>query len=716
MKKFFALVLLLICLTTLHAQNNMAETIEHLISFYPAQENSDNEAHVQLYIKNRLKKAGISHWETSLDTLNDCHSFSKNIYAEIPGKSDKTLVIATPVTGFSKVYSVALALDLADRFSKNLSECNIRILFLGAEFGQEKGYPIGSRVYIDSHSTDDTVLYLNFNCIPKTIMLQTGNRDKIAPFWMVENSNNALLKSNLKFDLKPEQNILYNLGMNPLPSPLDVYLGAGMDAIMLSGDEPGNIDVDQWSLRFYNFVREFSDNGLKEKENVDTNYLIVHWNNSYRIITESFIISCFLVIIGIIILYIMLHTKQARNYVHLIAKNIRIVFRTTVIVFILLMASTWLTAGLLHLSKLDTQWQKMIPELLSLKTLICIVLFVSILPVYSKHNQSYPGSLYSGVAIISALLNMLLFMVIEFSLAIFFVWSMVCTILFAIVRRKKVKFLCMMLSGLFFYLTVHSIIFYPAINLCREFIFSSLWTNVYLTIVILPFIFMGMRIFHAVPQKKELSLTVSKVLGIISLIFFTVLILRFVFIYTPYNEKHMQPVRVYEVYDLDDGKGFISLESNYKLGSLQVITGDDEFNIFSKDKSLRYDIQKPHIDTQIWASTNSFLERKTITMHINSEVRTDKLHITLTALRKDDNLIILDSTYPYEINGNNISFFIGKNQPIPFDMSITTKKDCQFEANIELIYSAFPFKFSFVGDNQFCIPSLVLKKRLFFKD
>lgn len=716
MRKLLALLLLLTCLTTLHAQNNMAKTIEHLIAFYPAQENSNNEAYIQRHIISRLKKAGINYQEVPLDSLKDCHSFSKNIYAEILGQTDRTLVLATPITGYSGVYNVALALDLAERFSMDIPGCNIRIIFLGAEFGQEKGYPIGSRVYIDSHQNDDALLYLNFHGIPETVMLQTGNKDKIVPYWMVDSSNKALSKSGLKFNLRAEQNVLYNLGMIPPASPLDEYLKAGMDAIMLYGDVNNELDVDEWGENFYNFIRDFAQNGLKNKDNVDTNYLVIRWDKNYYLISEFFIMSFFVAVMGLIILYIVFHKKQSKNYLHLIFKNIHIILWTVMMVFIFLVASTWLTTGFLKLSKLDTQWQKLIPELLSLKALICISLLISTLPMYAKFKQHNLGSLYSGAAITSALLNMILFMSIEFSLAIYFVWCLACTFVFAIVRRKKYKFLFMLLSGFFFYMTVHGIIFYPALNLCREFIFSSLWTNVYLTIVILPFIFMGIRIFHIIPLKKELSLTVSKILGVSALIFLTVLILRFVYIYTPYDEDNRQPVRVNEVYDLDEEKGSLSLESNYKLGSLQVVTGDDEFNIFSKEKRLTFDIQKPHIDTQIWSTTSNFLERKTITMNINTQGRADRLHITLTAPKKDDKIIILDSTYPYEMNGNSIEFFIGRNQPMPFKMSVTTKKECQFDADVEIIYSAFPIRFTFTGDNQFCIPRLLLKKRMTFKD
>ena len=118
----------------------------------------------------------------------------------------------------------------------------------------------------------------------------------------------------------------------------------------------------------------------------------------------------------------------------------------------------------------------------------------------------------------------------------------------------------------------------------------------------------------------------------------------------------------------------------------------------------------------VWASTSRFLERKTIDFHIATKGHPDQLLITFKAPDKDDKIIILESTYPYKLEDNTATFFIGKNQPMPFNMKITTHKDSTFDAQIDICYSTMPFDFFFSGENKYCKPSLILTKKLSFHE
>ncbi|MBO7516755.1 MAG: hypothetical protein J6T61_03325, partial [Spirochaetia bacterium] len=319
-------------------------------------------------------------------------------------------------------------------------------------------------------------------------------------------------------------------------------------------------------------------------------------------------------------------------------------------------------------------------------------------------------------AVITAILDMVIFMAIDFSFAAYFTWSLLCVFFFAVAKRRHIKFLCMMLSGLFFIRTVHGILFYPALNLCHGLIFSSMWTNLYLAVFVLPFIFMGIRIFYVVPLKVELNHLFSKLVGFAVLVILTVLAARFIYQYRPFNETNRQLVNAVEFYDLDENRGTLTLESDYKLGTLQVNNGDEEISVSSKEKRVVYDIQKPEEEVSVWAATSRFLERKTIEFHVATKGKPDQLYITFTAPSKDEKIIILDSTYPYQLQNDTVSFFIGKNQPMPFELKVTTNKDSTFDAKIDICYSVMPFDFIFSGENKYCKPSLVLTKKLSFHE
>ena len=711
MKKILALLLFLFCLTSLSAQDNFEQAINNLKPFYPAQEHSEQADWIQKFIKSRLDLADIPYTEIPLDTLPDCHSFAHNISVALPGSEDKKLVIAVPMAEHGSAPCTALALELAEYFSTHEHLSQVNIIFLGADF-------IGSKVSAEEFRDGKTSLfYLNFQGIPDKIKLQTGNRDHITPYWMVNYCNRSLRKSGLNFNLKPEQNILYNIGMIPEHSPLDIYLEEGITSIMMYGEQgKKNQSATIWADSFVRFVADFDKQEPPLQEHEDYNYFIMNLSDNYFILTELHIMIFFLVVTGFILFYIILHAKQAKNYVHIFLMNFFIVFWTIMMLFIFFQVSTWFSQLFLKITRLDTQWQTIIPELISLKVLISLMFLILLLPTYSRFKQHNLGNFYSGAAIITALLNMVIFMAVDFSFAAYYTWSLLCIFAFAVVRRRHIKFLCMLLSGLFFIRTIHGILFYPALNLCHDLIFSSMWTNLYIAIFVLPFVFMGIRIFYVIPLKVELRHRISKILGYAAILVLTVLAFRFIYLHKPFDEQNRQLINAVEFYDLDENRGTLTMESDYKLGNLQVRTGDEEINVASEEKRLIYDIQKPQEEVSVWAATSRFLERKTIEFHIATKGKPDQLNITFKAPDKDDIIIILDSTYPYKIQNNTVSFYIGKNQPMPFDMKITTHKGSTFDAQIDICYSIMPFDFLFTGENKYCKPSLILTKKLSFHE
>ena len=711
MKKLLVLLLIFFCLASVYAQENFEKTIEQLSPFYPAQEHSEQADWIQNYIKNRLDKADIPYAEIPLNTLKDCHSFAKNISVVLPGTADQSLVIAVPMAEHGSATCTALALEIAEHFSKLEHNSQIHILFLGADF-------IGAKVSAQELSDGKHFLfYLNFQGVPDKIMLQTGNREHITPYWMVNSCNNSLRKSRLNFNLKPEQNILYNIGMIPDPSPLDIYLDADVTALMMygnKGEKPQSASI--WADSFCRFIEDFEKQELTRHENEDQNYFIMQLGDIYYILTEFNIMIFFLLVTGSILFYIILHTRQAKHYVHIFLKNFFIIFWTTMMLFIFFQISTWISELFLAVTKLDNQWQAIIPELISLKVLITLVFLVLLLPTYSQFKQHNLSNFYSGSAVITALLDMVMFMAIDFSFAAYFTWSLLCIFMFAVAKRRYIKFIFMLLSGLFFIRTIYGILFYPALNLCHDLIFSSMWTNLYLAVFVLPFIFMGIRIFYVIPLKVHIKHKLSKAAGYAVMAILTVLAFRFIYLYRPFNETNRQLVNAVEFYDLDEKRGTLTLESGYKLGTLLVKTGDDEIAVNSKEKSVIYDIQKPKEEISVWAATSRFLERKTIDFHVATKGKPDQLYITFKAPSKDEKILILDSTYPYQIKDDTVSFFIGKNQPMPFDLKVTTNKNTAFDAQIDICYSVMPFDFIFSGENKYCKPSLILTKKLSFHE
>ena len=178
MKKLLVLLLFFFFLTSIPAQEDFQQTREKLSPFYPAQENSEQAAWIQNYITSRLEKADIPYTEVSLNTLKDSHSFAKNISVVLPGTGEQNLVIAVPMAEHGSPVNTALALELAERFAKQEHISQIQILFLGADF---IGAKVSSQELTDGRYS---LFYLNFKGVPDKILLQTGTREHITPYWL----------------------------------------------------------------------------------------------------------------------------------------------------------------------------------------------------------------------------------------------------------------------------------------------------------------------------------------------------------------------------------------------------------------------------------------------------------------------------------------------------------------------------------------------------
>lgn len=718
MKKLLASIIFFLMLIPVWADtgtHSFSSTLTEMEKFYPAEENSENEILLRGYIKQSLSDAGISSSEVPLDVLSDRHSFSKNIYARIPGNSENHLIIAAPLNGEKgNAVNVAAALELAKLFAAGSSEQDVKILFLGAETGRTEGHPIGTNVFIrNEYNEKSSVIYFNFSSVPGKTVLRTGNNRAITPYRMVKNINNALLKSGLDYSLRAEQNILYNLGMILPPSPLDTYLDADIPALMfLSSPGDTHPDADKWFDGFSVCMSDFAEKTAVTWDSSGKNYFVVKLSNGYTVISESYLLFFFLAVSVIVIFYITFHAKQSGLYLKRIFKYFYLIPWTALTVFIFYSISTYLIVGFLRLTHLESQWQKIIPEIFILKCTVCVLLLTAIAPFFKKLKRANLGSFYSGSAVVTAILDLLIFIFIDFSFAIYFIWGLLWIFVFTLHSSRRIKFLCMILAGTFLILATHGIIFYPAINLAGDLIFSSATINFLITMISLPYIFMGIRIFFVLPPKMKFRHKISRIAALVGVIVITILSVRFIYTYSPYGKENLQIIRAQQEIDADKDTGTLFLESSYKLGSLRINYGDEQFDINTDNRRISIDTKKPEFEASFSEETRYFLERKTVKLKIDAEGKADKLIVTLIPKNPENRILVLDSTYPHMAEGNNIKFRIGQNQPMPFEMEITTPKDTEFSVEIIVRYAEPPFSFGAEGENKKCIPFFTLKKSL----
>lgn len=718
MKKFL-ITLIIAFLALLHLE---AYESDALSDFYPAEENSSNEKAIMESIRERIETAGLNYHEETLDSLKDCHSFSKNIYGDFNGTTENSIVLAFPIIGAdNSPVNIMTALDAMEKICTRQHSLNIRFAFLGAEYGEGNDYPIGSKVFTQNLYSEKCILiYFDLSSISDTLIFQTGNNRNITPCRLLRICTDAMDLSGLKYNLRSEQNMLYNIGMIPPSSPLDTYMNAGIPSLIItSRPSDSTITPQEWGERFTNFISSLTEQADQYdfSESPDLNYLTLRWNGNYFILSGLYILLFFLAVSALIIFYIVFHARQAKFYIKKIYESFYIIPCTIIIILIILSISTGLTKLFLNLIGLDKCWQGIAGSVFIFKILVALTLLIFFSPAFRHYKKFKLGNFYTGSAILTAIIDLFIFTIIDFSLSLHFIWGLFWIFIFTIFKRRRVKFLCFLLAGTFMFLTIHGIFFYPALNLCENLIFSSSMVNLLISVLTLPFLFMGIRIFFVLPPKLKLKHKVSKFTAFISVLILLCLTASYIYTYRPYDANHKQTVRIDEFYDLDEDRGTLTASSSYRLGSIGIVSGNDNMAINTNDKNAVFPISKPPVFTDITANTYYFLERKNITININARGKADKIQIMMSPAKKGDRLLILDASYPYEVKHGTFVFSVGKNQGMPFSFEITTPKDNNFSIQLLLNYSQPPVNFEFSADEtQICQPSLTLKKTLTFQD
>ena len=74
--------------------------------------------------------------------------------------------------------NIALALSILEQLKTSKPPISVKVLFLGAEFGDDPDYPMGSKLFLRDFYPEHhvMVLYLNLKTIPKRLYIRAGGR------------------------------------------------------------------------------------------------------------------------------------------------------------------------------------------------------------------------------------------------------------------------------------------------------------------------------------------------------------------------------------------------------------------------------------------------------------------------------------------------------------------------------------------------------------
>jgi len=731
-RRFFLVFLLFLSLP-LFPQNRLftddsdiITDIKFMQSLLPVLEGSENEKIALRFIETRLSLLKVSYTEKDFSKSTNSHSFSRIIDVLIPGEREETVVICIPLNSQSgssgeildHSISIALGLAVIAEYQLNPPPVSVRVLFLGAERGNDSSYPIGTRFFLDTFYPESphVFLYLDIAGIPREIRVQTGSRELVSPLWMLTRMSQSFRDSKFPFQVSNTDTQVYRTGLSSRETSIAPILQAGYAALGLSQEgkessqlaEPEKIHALKQVL--INFIISFYA-GFPEEW--DYHFLFFH-NPFFDLVvpeTEYVIILLFGCVLFIVLAF--LRFREIRKYWDTLRKNILSIPVFFLFAFYLLLASSFILDGVLLIRDIPTLWMFHPVAFLLLK--ISLFLFFSTILFKFLKKLPFPrnGSFFSAASIFFTILSLLTITIINISFAYYFLWSLFCIVLFSMAKKPWLKIVFFFLAPLSLASIIADIFLAPYSSLCNIILFDKLSGNFLFAIIILPYALLLIRIRMLFRYTAAAFYKRRSFIFMVGALAILVSIGVFLFFFSPYSSEHPAEVKAVRTIDFDKKTNELAFDSPVPIPGIRIVEPDISGTIVLGKRSHSFYIPtvKDYLTTRLY--TKAFLNRKTMTVSLGI---TGHISSIKAELSSDTPFELHDCNFPFQRieNGNSYRIFIGKTPPSELDCELTLPPGKSYSLSIVLTYEDPPDNLDVSIADSTLNYSLVFKKTISF--
>jgi hypothetical protein len=695
-------------------------------SLYPRPEGSKGERELLAFIETRLKELEVPYRWLDFQESDRNHSFSACLAADIPGRLDDTLILAVPINHPPEAsrqldgsINVALGLSIVELLKRSTPPLSVTVLFLGAEYGEESEYPMGSRLFLRDFYPDYRVmcLYLNLQRIPSRLHLRAGGRGIEAPYWLLERCTRALEETDIFFLMRGNENQIFRIGLTSERTIIEPFLQAGYPAVSFEG-EYGPVSAQEearWVSSFNLFFTELLESfagGIPETW--DRHYLFFQARGFYFSISEKVYLLILLTVLAAILAYGLVFTRRLRKYLRILAHNLWALPLFFLFIFLLLFLSTWLLEGILRVRNLVDLWKELPLLFLGFKLAVPLAMLFVLLNLVHRLPVPRRGSFYSAAALLFLLLDIIVLALINISFTYYFLWAFAFALLFSATPNRLLKVLLFLASPYWILKTTIELFTLPRLEFCRVLLLSKFGGNLLLTVVLIPFVLMFIRLKFIFPPVRILADKTR--LAVTSSLFAVVLVglLLTFLVYYPYGEHNKQPVRATYVIDEVAGEHYLQLSSPAPLTGLQVSEGGSTISIDTHSRLYTVPLERSgeYLDTTV--NTVGFLDRRNINLLLSPWSEPYRVDITVSAAEE---FVLFDANFPFtrEPGGREYAIRIGVNPPFPLPIQLTVPKNRMFTVAISMEYLRPPEGYELKGINKAVTSRLMFRRELELK-
>lgn len=664
---------------TAHFTSFLSETT----AFPQPAEGSEDEERLISWLKETFDTMDLPCSTTDFSEARYAHSFSSILSVDIPGQIEDTLIVAVPLNtpaGDGGLTGIASAVAAVHFFSDRENPLSLRFLFLGGENSTGQSFPLGTEYYLQEFYPDYPVilLYLDIHGIPSGLSLETGSNRITSPRRLVETCSSALRATHLGAAYSLTDTLISRLGVKDEQSVIHPYLEAGYPSILLR--QKGNSDeAGTWISGFVSLIEAVADTYDRGvPTDWDRHYLFFRLEDRDIVIGETAYVIGLIVLLCGVLLYPLIFTRRFKRYIKTLGHNGLMLPLLLISVYLFLLLGTLLAQVIPGVKDFPDLWTHAPFLFFALKSTGALLLFMILFRLVRHIPFPRNSSFYSASAVLLLLIDILILMSLELSLAFYVAWAFFFCFLFTILPNRYLKIAAFLLSLFWFLLVLYDIFNLPALRVCRTLLYSHIRGNLLLAFMLLPFLFMLIRIdllfAHRKSQRRHIISLGFLFLLLGAFSYLTVTLLRF----DPYQGSLNQPVLMEQ--NLSETNHTARLTSPAPIGNLNA----RELNLIlpggSTETFLTTDIE---VDT--------FLDRMNISLRIRS--RGNPEHIELV-LHSEEKIVVYDATFPYRVDPDTgaARFFIGRNPPEDLVFNLTLPSVVAGYFDIVLRYSPTPLR------------------------
>jgi hypothetical protein len=575
MRRTLAVPILLVACCAAAAAADLASDLAAIAAFSPRPEGSAAEAGLLTWIDARLADLGMT--AVRFDFAQSAEGFSRSSCrsVRIEGRLPDTLIVVAALNHPSdsrRDLDIALALELLRRARAAPPPVSLEVLFLGAEYGDGEGYPMGSSLYLRERppAAGAAVIYLAMDTGTAPVTVRAFGRSVGSPAWLVARTTAALADAGVPYRLNAGELAVNRLGLGDRPTVVEPWLLAGVPAVALE-DAPATDaaagGTDAASLTGF-LDRFLASSGTGFGEEWDSHHLPLAIGGRTIVLGEPVWVALVAGTLALLLLSSLVFARGLKKYLRALGRTGWVLAPLLAVAAAALLAATLGLEWLLALRGFPTLWTWRPGVFLAAKLAAAVFLAAAALLPLARLGIARHASFFSAAALLLLLVDVLVVLAIDVSLVGPFLWAFGWAFLTSRARRRILKLLLFLPSAVPIVAGFVMALSSPSLPLARFLLFSRWWGNLLIAVLALPFLLFLLRIAFAISPRRR----GRRALGVLTVAVLAAVAVglgAWVALWSPFSPSSPRPVLVEQAIG-PDGANRVRVSSPVALGLVSI--------------------------------------------------------------------------------------------------------------------------------------------------